>query len=88
MPKAYALGDIHLYECPASWITRETREIIRMVYLSMETGALYVSGGWADQPAWFVEAVEIYRAELARMKKQEQPPRPPSPSPPAGRGRG
>jgi hypothetical protein len=42
-----------------------------MVYLSMESGALYSSGGWEDQPEWFFRAYEIVRAETHQWQKKK-----------------
>jgi len=66
--KVFSLGDIRLYECPLSYITEETAEIMRLVYLIDASGHLLHQGGWADQPCWLVEAYEIYKAESARVQ--------------------
>ncbi len=63
------MGDLRLYECPLSYITDETHQMMRTVFMVDGTQALYFSGGWADQPCWFIEASEIYRAETARKLK-------------------
>jgi len=67
-PKVFSLRGLRLYECPLSFITWETREIVRAVYL-MEGGRMFFSGGWGDQSAWLVEAFEIFRAENAAFRK-------------------
>lgn len=67
------LGDIRLYECPLSYITAETWEIIRTVYLVEDSKQLFFPGGWADQPYWLFEAVRIYKSELARRQDKECP---------------
>lgn len=61
--KVFSLGSIRLYECPLSYLTRDTSEIMRMIYLFDGTKNLPYGGGWADQPMWFVEAYEIFRRE-------------------------
>lgn len=63
------LGDLRFYECPLSYITPETIDIMRHVYRTAETNQLPYAGGWGDQPTWFVEAYDIYRQELARTKE-------------------
>ena len=64
--KVFSLGDLRLYECPLSYLTRDTGEIIRLVYLCDGTGHLLHPGGWGAQPCWLVEAFEIYRRERAQ----------------------
>jgi hypothetical protein len=71
--KLFVLGDIRLYECPLSWITEESWEICRMIYLAMDTHTLYAAGGWADQPVWFVQAFELLRVELAHWREVNSP---------------
>ncbi|MFQ5736739.1 MAG: hypothetical protein ACE5GY_07735 [Thermodesulfobacteriota bacterium] len=68
--KVVTLGDLRLYECPQSYLSEETSEIMRLVFLIDESGCLYYDGGWADQPCWLVEAFEIYRVERARYRKR------------------
>ena len=68
-PKVFSLRGLRLYECPLSFITWETREIVRAVYLMEGGGRLFMSGGWGDQSAWLVEAFEIFRAESAAFRK-------------------
>lgn len=63
--KAASLNGLRLYECPASYMTAETAEMQAALYATEAFGALPLAGGWADQPCWFVEAYEIYRAESA-----------------------
>ena len=63
--KVFRLGDIRLYECPLSYLTPDTAEVMRAVYMADGSAALLVPGGWGGQPHWFVEACEIYRAERA-----------------------
>ena len=65
--KVLGLGDIRLYECPLSYLTEETAELMRVVFMIDSTGQLLFEGGWADQPFWLVEAYEIYRTEKARF---------------------
>lgn len=62
--KVWSLGDLRLYECPLSYISAETAEVMRAAYLVESTGVLFYRGGWAEQPCWLVEAFEIFRAEF------------------------
>jgi len=67
--KVASLKGLRLYECPASYLTAETREMQRALYATEAFKTMPLAGGWADQPCWFVEAYEIYRAELAAAVK-------------------
>jgi len=64
--KIYVLGDIRLYECPLSWFRPKIITLLSMVQLTLETKQLLFSGGWARQPAWFVEAATLYQNEVAQ----------------------
>ncbi len=65
--KVFTLGDLRLYECPLSYITAETSDILRLVFLMDETGVLLNEGGWGAQPYWLVEAFEIFKTERIRF---------------------
>lgn len=64
--KVISLGDLRLYECPLSYMTAETLDVMRMVFM-MERGGRYFSGSLSDEPCWAIEAYEIYQAERARI---------------------
>lgn len=63
--KVISLGGLRLYECPLSYISADTLDVMRVVFM-MEGGALFFEGGLADQPCWAIEAQEIYLNEKAR----------------------
>lgn len=69
--KVFSLGDIRLYECPLSYITEETSELIRLVSLVDASGHLLHDGGLGGQPFWLIEAYEIYRNERTRFQKEK-----------------
>ena len=46
---------------------------MRMVYLVSDTNRPYFPGSWSEQPAWFMQALEIYRAEAAMDFKKNAP---------------
>lgn len=71
--KVINLGDIRLYECPLTWVTEESWDICRMLYLAQDTHVLYAGGGWANQPVWFMQAFELFRAELMDWRKRNAP---------------
>ena len=64
--KVFSLGDVRLYECPLSYITEETQELMRLCFLIDETKQLLYGGGWGGQPVWLVEAFEVYKVEILR----------------------
>jgi len=67
--KVFRLGGLRLYECPLSYMTVDTAEVMSLVYLVDGSGTLLHPGGWGAQPAWLVESYEIYRVESARSIK-------------------
>ena len=73
LKKVFSLGGLRFYTCPASYITEETGEIMRSIFLCDASNHLLYAGGWADQPYWFMEAYEIHKAEnlkyIEGMKK-------------------
>ena len=64
--KVFSLGGIRLYECPLSYISEDTGELIRLCFLVENNCNLLYEGGWGDQPAWLVEAYEAYKTEISR----------------------
>lgn len=62
---------MRLFECPISWITKETSQVLEVVTLAVDSGYLLFSGGWGKQPYWFVEAYQIYKEEVARWQEKE-----------------
>ncbi|MDP2688468.1 MAG: hypothetical protein Q8P48_00005 [Deltaproteobacteria bacterium] len=69
--KVISLGDIRLYECPISYITPDTWELVRLAYMVEDSKRLLYQGEWGAQPHWLVEAVEIYKAETARQMRKD-----------------
>lgn len=69
--KVIGLSGLRLYECPLSYITSETVEIIRLVYLVDSIGSFLHAGGIGAQPAWLVEAYELYKLERSRSMKEK-----------------
>jgi len=68
--KVFGLGNLRLYECPLTYITEDTAEVMRLVYLADGTGHLMRPGGLGDQPCWFLEAIEIFKQEKRRGAKE------------------
>ncbi len=67
--KVFTLAGMRLYECPLSYITTETWDIVGMIYLMDDSSALLHPGGLGSQPAWLIQAYEIYRVESLRSVK-------------------
>lgn len=44
---------------------------MRAVYLMDGSGHLLYGGGWVEQPAWLVEAYEMFRCETALRRREE-----------------
>ncbi|MBI5970870.1 MAG: hypothetical protein HY884_06920 [Deltaproteobacteria bacterium] len=65
-----SLSGLRFYECPLSCISEDTREIMRICFLMDGANALYFNGGWAEQPAWIVEAFEIFKAEAGNVSRR------------------
>ena len=68
--KVFTLGDIRLYECPLSYITNDTREMLRAVYMADSLGVLLLGKGLGEEPCWFVEAFEAYGREASKSLKE------------------
>jgi hypothetical protein len=60
------LGDYRLFECPLSFVTSDTWDILSLVYLIEDSKHLLNDGGWGNQPHWLVEAYRIFKRERAR----------------------
>jgi hypothetical protein len=60
---------IRLYECPASYITHDTSDIIRLLYTIENTNYLLFDGGLAKQPYWLVQAMELFNIEIHMNRK-------------------
>lgn len=73
--KVKSLGDkLRLYECPLTFTTDTSRDLIDLVFLTNESGRLPFRGEWTDQPFWFVEAFMLYKKEVNDANKPEPQP--------------
>lgn len=70
--KVWNLVDLGLYECPLTYITTETHEIVRQLYRTEDTKRLLFQGDWTDQPVWFVEAYDVFKEEQAHELRREE----------------
>jgi len=64
----FKLGGIYLYECPLSWITKDTKRIMEYLFIE-ETPTRIYPGQWPDQPKWWLEAIQIYKHEKLNKVK-------------------
>lgn len=69
-PKVWHLEDLKLYECPRTWITTETIQLIKLLHLE-ETPPKLFPGTWLDQPAWWLDVIDIYKIELAKYQRKK-----------------
>ncbi len=67
--KVFSLGAMRLYECPLSYVTSESWEIVRLLFAVDDSRALLHGGGLGNQPYWLIESLEIYRAECIKNIK-------------------
>lgn len=72
--KAFTWGRYKFFECPLTYFDRDTADLIGLVILVDNTGALLHAGGWGDQPTWLIEAYRIFKEEsskeMQRTKKK------------------
>lgn len=62
-PRAtWKLPDFKLYECPLTWITKDTYKILELLFLEENPTRIF-PGTWLDQPKWWIEAIQIYKTE-------------------------
>lgn len=62
---------IRMYECPTSYVTMDTINIVQLVYMIDSTGHLLYEGGLANQPYWLIEAMDIYKRESSLKWQKE-----------------
>jgi hypothetical protein len=62
-----AMGLIRLSECP----NKECSDMFQVVQLAdlFEKGVMPIAGGALDQSAWFVDAVNILKADESRVRE-------------------
>lgn len=56
--------------CPVKKVTGQSWEYLR-AYIFYSRGFLPNAGGWKDQPAKFIRAMEIIEIELIKIKDKE-----------------
>ncbi|MFH1385107.1 MAG: hypothetical protein ABIH47_09145 [Candidatus Omnitrophota bacterium] len=69
IPDVWELDGWMFQRCPASIITVQTGRILR-AYTFFKLGFLPYSGGWLEQPAKFISAIEIIEREIKKAKKE------------------
>ena len=54
-----------MYECPLSYLTQDTIQVLNLVSIVKHTNTLLYDGGIAEQPYWLMEAISVDREEEA-----------------------
>ena len=67
--KVFSVGNIRLYECPLTYISTDTHDLMRLAYLIDDTKQLFYAGGWSEQPYWLIDAYEILKSVQAENRK-------------------
>jgi len=68
---AWTLDEWELERCPLKIVTRQSLEYVR-AYILFEKGFMPNKGGWMDQSAKFIDAMEIVEAEISKMRKEAE----------------
>lgn len=67
-------GDLKLFECPLSFITKKTWEILQIVNETTNAAGEILLLPWPgtllEQPSWYRESVRIVRAEKNKYQQQ------------------
>lgn len=71
-PDCGGAGALDVHRCPFAMIEPVHMEICQAVEF-LEAGLLPSSGGWADQPATFIDALIICQHEKAGYVKEDAP---------------
>lgn len=72
IPLSNGKDNLRLYECPVTYITQDTNDLMRVLYLTENSDNLLFKGGIADQPYWFIEAIEIFKSESFYLTEKRQ----------------
>jgi len=68
---AWKLGDWEFERCPLKIVTRESLDYVR-AYIFFQNGYLPHAGGWTDQSAKFIDAVEIIENEISKIREEAE----------------
>jgi hypothetical protein len=69
-PRRWQVGDIFLGRCPLKSVDTEAYYFVQ-AYNLFQQGILIDAGGWGCQSNKYIEAMNIIRAEVARIEKEE-----------------
>jgi len=58
-------------EC-AAYITEETVSAINVFCTCEILGCLPFAGGWAEQPAWIIQALSVLKIERSKVDEEER----------------
>lgn len=70
IPDRWQIGEFTFQRCPRKLVTRKSISYIK-AYNWLQKGFLPSPGGWMEQSAKFINAMEIIEAEVYRIQKDE-----------------
>lgn len=65
-----SVGPFWIFECPVRLIDQDSVKMMEACFLISESNIPFWPGAWIDQPAWLVQAYQIYTRELALIRKE------------------
>lgn len=66
---AWKLDEWEFSRCPLKIVTIQSFEYVR-AYIFFQNGYLPHAGGWLEQSAKFLDAMEIIETEISKMKEE------------------
>ena len=66
--KSFVQGTLKFYECPLTYISEDTQDMMKLIGLIENTNVLLHEGGWGNQPYWLIEAYHIYKETREKIK--------------------
>lgn len=70
IPDKWQIGEVSLQRCPLKAVDRRVFIYIK-AYNFLQHGILPNTGGWLNQPAKFIEAMELIDYEISKYNKTE-----------------
>lgn len=67
-PECKGTGTVEYHRCPHTYVDPQHWSIVRAVGMA-DRGLMPAAGGWADQSATFVDALNLVRAEQRKYER-------------------